>query len=294
MGAKMKIRNLLVVAAALLGGCQSVEPLRPDISARPVPSRLDEIAYINVLREAYVQAEGPLCYNGSKLKPFKDKFAEGLPRYDEEQETSAGGQCITYRDQPSEEDLHRYLDAGFGLTDLYCQRFFTIAANSAQNRRFQRNAGNTLDALMGTVLTAAKAGTTALGIVNGGFEAVDATYQNIDSSFLVAPEMETVRKLVHAAQADYRARARNDANFPKRYPAARAVLERYAGLCTFTGMRQLVTDSVKGQTSELTAAAAKAGTNTAPPAPLVPGAVPAAVQPAPERSPEARVIIPSG
>jgi hypothetical protein len=268
--------------------------LRPDISARPVPSRLDEIAYINVLREAYVPTTGGLCYDGSKLKPFKDKFAEGLPRYDGDQETAGGGQCITYRDQPSEEDLHRYLDAGFGLTDLYCQRFFTIVANSAQNRRFQRNAGNTLDALMGTVLTAAKAGTTALGIVNGGFEAVDATYQNIDASFLVAPEMDTVRKLVHAAQADYRVRARDEVNFPKRYPAARAVLERYAGLCTFTGMRQLVTDSVKGQTSQLTAAATKGEADSAPPTPPAPGPAPRDGQPASQPSPEARVIIPSG
>jgi hypothetical protein len=231
-----------------------VERFRPDLAARVLPSRLDEIAYVNALRQAFDfhEPNGGACYNGAELRHFRPRLEQGRPDHLRQQEL-AGAYCVSYRRlAPAErtEAVTRYLEAGFGLTDLYCQRFFTIAAEAAQQRHFQRNSFSALDALVGAVLGFANAGQTASSIVNAGFEGIDSTYQNIDNAFLVAPDLANVRDLVHAAQEDFRTRAY--ASLPNSYESARAVIERYAGHCSFTGMRQLVNDSVTTATRELT------------------------------------------
>lgn len=244
----------IVLTATSLSACTSVERLRPDLASRVLPSRLDEIAYINALREAFVFDPQPAnCYDGKELNYFRPRLEQGRPDHTKEQESTPDPSCVSYRTLPAGErdvKIRRYLEAGFGLTDLYCQRYFTIAAESAQSRKFQRNSFSALDALMNAVLSAASAGKTALAIANAGFEGVDSTYQNIDTAFLVAPDLANVRDLVHAAQGDYRTRAFG--KMPETYESARAVIERYAGHCSFTGMRQLVNDSVAKTTRDLT------------------------------------------
>nr|WP_166175220.1 hypothetical protein [Altererythrobacter segetis] len=144
----------------------------------------------------------------------------------------------------------KYLEAGFGLTDLYCQRFFVIAAQSDRKRQFERNSGSTVDALMNAVLGLSGAGQTALGLSNAAFEAYDSTYQNIQDAFLVSPDIANVRKLVQAAQLDFKTRTLKA--MPTSYEDGRSTIERYAGICSYTGMKQLVNDSVTSQTQELT------------------------------------------
>jgi hypothetical protein len=147
--------------------------------------------------------------------------------------------------------IRRYLEAGFGLSDIYCQRFFIVASQAKLKRRFQRNVGTSVDALVGTILSLANSGETAIGIVNAGFGAVDSTFQNMDDSFLIAPDLENVRSLVHASQDDYRQSTLEGENMPTSYPAARATIERYAGICSFTSMQRLVNVSVAEQTHQL-------------------------------------------
>jgi hypothetical protein len=256
-----------VVIALLLSGCTSVDALRPDIAAHPTPSRLDEVAYINVLREAFTfETTGfptGLCYNGAGLARFNPTLAQGYNHHSGEEEQVTPARCVFFKDLPAagerDKRITRYVEAGFGITDLYCERFFTIAMESAQKRRFARNTGSTLDGLIGAVLSLSGVGTTTTGIVNAGFSAVDTTFKNIDDSFLVAPDLGNVRKLVHAAQGDFRDQAFKAGNMPDSYPAARAVVERYAGFCSYAGMKQLVNDSVTSQTQSL--AANKPGQN---------------------------------
>lgn len=260
MASFIRISTLLVVGGAISTvACTSIEPLRPDMASRVLPSRLDEIAYINSLREAFEftrpTADG--CYRGEILRYFRAQLGQGYPDHDAEQEGRAAGLvglCVRYRDVPEashKQQLTRYLEAGFGLTDLYCQRFFIVASESSQKRRFQRNSFSAVDTLVNAVLGVGGAGETALAIANAGFQAADATYQNIEDAFLVAPDLANVRDLVHAAQQDYRTRAFQSTALPRSYESARAVIERYAGLCSYTGMRQLVNDSVTSETRTL-------------------------------------------
>jgi hypothetical protein len=255
-----------ILLAVLLGGCTSVEPLRPDMAARVTPSRLEEIAYINALRSAltFEPANGGACYDGANLKYFRPTLEQGYPNHTSEQEAGPEGRCVKFRELESGERvgaIRRYLEAGFGLTDMYCTRFFAIASESAQKRKFQRNAGSTADTLVNAVLGVAGAGETALAVANAGFEAIDSTYQNIGDSFLVAPELENVEKLVNSAQQDYRTRA--FATLPSSYEGARSVIGGYAKHCTYTGMKQLVNDSVTAQTKALSDVGDKNKTNAA-------------------------------
>ncbi len=246
----------------LLGGCSSLEGLRPDIAAKPVPSRLDEIAYINVLRSAFIlhNVAGPaadglpneaICFDGAELKAFKSKSGQGYRGTAYKEEEFAAEQCLAYRAKPKVDEMRHYLTAGFGLTDLYCQRFFTVANASEQNRKFGRNVASGVDVMMGTILNLSGAGETAAGIVNAGFGLLDTTFESYDTAYLVAPDMSNVQKLVLAAQDEYRKQALGDVMKDLGYPGARSVIERYATLCTFSGMRDLVNQSLKDKTDQI-------------------------------------------
>lgn len=257
------IRALILSSSILVSGCTSIEPLRPDMEARLIPSRLDEIAFINGLREAYTPVTESIgCYDGKSLKRLRPKYSQGYAEDDPAQDALGSSQCVTFRETSTDAVIRaaqvtRYLENGFGLTDIYCQRYFVIATQTRQGRKFQRNTGSAVDVLVGSVLTALGGGTTITGLANAGFEAFDSTYKNIDDAFVVAPERDDVRKLVHAAQQDFRATVFDVKSLPQSYPGGRSVIERYAGLCSFDGMRQLVADAVSGKAKDLNEKAAR-------------------------------------
>ena len=259
--------RILCSLAAIVGlpACTSFEPLRPDMEARPIPSRADEIAYINELRKAYqvdTRADIP-CYKGKDLKSFRPKYVQGYPDWDARQDDAGyDGQCLRFADNPEPKFITAYLESGFGLTDLYCQRYFIIATETRQSRKLQRGLAKTGGTLLNTVLTALSPGSNAIGLTGAGFSAIDSGYGAVDDAFVVAPTREDVRKLVQSAQQKFRAEVfKKDNNgqtaLPQSYPSARATIERYAGLCTFDGMRQLVSDAVALQTNTLNDSAQK-------------------------------------
>jgi hypothetical protein len=279
----------VILLSSSIAGCTNVEGLRPDISAKPVPSRLDEIAYINELRSVFRADSNSLCFDGNGLKPFVAKSAEGLDRSDssedlfpDETKGQKNGQCIRYKNIAAGEagklEVRKYLAAGFGLTDLYCQRFFTVSAASEQNRKFSRNFSSGVDAMINTILSVTGAGEVPLGIANAGFEALDNTFESYDSAFLVAPDMANVRKLVFAAQDEFKKSALDTkrSDFPTEYQSARSIVERYAGHCSFTGMRDLINQSIKDKTDEINTQTANADAPL--PQPKKPNQAPEAVE----------------
>jgi hypothetical protein len=113
--------------------------------------------------------------------------------------------------------------------------------------------GNGIDTLVGSVLTLSGAGATATGITNAGFGLLDGTFEAYDVAYLVGPDLSEVRRLVQAAQGEYRQSSLDTTRkeFPTSFVGARSIIERYAGLCSFTGMRELVGKSVKDKTDAL-------------------------------------------
>jgi hypothetical protein len=278
-----------LIGALLLSSCTSPERLRPDVEAWQPPSRLEEIAYINALRDAFnfttPSANHP-CHDGTGTGYFRPSLSQGLPEHGQGQEQASArvasqsannagnGVCVEYKRDPQPPAIQRYLEAGFGLSDIYCQRYFVIATQSRLKRRFARNAFSSVDTLVGTILSLTAAGNVATGIVNGSFGLADSTFQNVDDSFLVAADLENVRALVQAAQDAYRAEATRTPGIALSYPAARSVIERYAGICSYTGMRRLVNASVNQQSRQL-------DDQTPRPAAPAPGAAAGAAPPKP-------------
>lgn len=263
----VKLPALAVTAVALLStsACTTTEQLRPDMEARPLPSRADEIAYINELRKAFRLDEGGTipCYSGDKLKPFRPKYVQGYAEWDGDQEVAAyQGKCLRFAANPGDAPITSYLESGFGLTDLYCQRYFIIATETRQSRKLQRGLFKTGDTLLNAVMGALSVGANPIAISSAGFSAIDSGYGAVDDAFVVAPTREDVRKLVQGAQQKFRAEVfkKDDkglSQLPKSYASARTTIERYAGLCTFDGMRQLVADAVAAKTDALNDSAKK-------------------------------------
>ena len=233
--------------------------------ARPIPSRVDEVAFINGLRAAYSSDDAKNCYDGTGLKSFKPKFVQGYREFDENAEKLPLNSCVRFvvlsDDQAKSGRLVReYLANGFGLTDLYCQRFFMIAAETRQSRRMQSSTLSGVDTLVTSVFAALGAGVVTTGVLNNVFEAGTATYNNIDASFLVAPDRDDLIKLVQAAQDNIRKEAFKD--IPVTYPSARSMIERYSSMCSFDGMRSLVGVAMKEAASTLNADTAKQAPKT--------------------------------
>ena len=296
-----------ILSAVTLSGCTSVEGFRPDIAAKPLPSRLDEIAYINVLRSAFIvrQQSGAannglpdvqLCFAGTDLAAFKSKSGQGYNDTKYQEEEYFGQKCLGYRQNPADTEMRHYLTAGFGLTDLYCQRFFTVANASEQNRKFGRNVASGVDVMIGSILSLSGAGDTAVGIANAGFGLLDTTFESYDTAYLVAPDMSNVQKLVLAAQDEYRKTALDASLMVKGYPAARSVIERYATLCTFSGMRELVNKSLKDKTDQINLETSKdkSGNKDDSGKPPQAPVVKALQQPAPPPSRVPTTLVPGG
>lgn len=245
-------------ALCVTSACTTVEGARPDIAAKPLPSRLDEIAYINALRAAYAVSDDEYCFTGEGLQAFKAKLSQGYRSTDDPENFLAANSCLKFKDVASDEDdakaeLTNYMAAGFGLTDIYCKRFFVVASEAQQNRQFGRNLNNGVDTLVGSILTLSGAGPTAIGITNGSFGLIDGTLEGFDLAYLVGPDMPEVERLVKAEQTLFKQTVfdENGKAFPSNYASARSVIEAYAGICSFTGMRQLVSKSVSDKTDTL-------------------------------------------
>lgn len=262
-----------IAFALSVAGCTGVEGIRPDIAAKPLPSRLDEIAYINALRGAYVVSGEENCFNGKDLSAFKAKLGQGYRDNRDPENFLENDTCLAFKsassiDKDRRSELTDYLTAGFGLTDLYCKRFFTVASESQQNRQFGRNLANGVDTLVGSILTLSGAGKTAIGITNGSFGLIDGTLEGFDLAYLVGPDMPEVERLVKAEQALFKQTVFDEKGkaFPSNYSSARAVIEGYAATCSFTGMRQLVAKSVADKTDTLNQKVEDKRNEPAPPA----------------------------
>ncbi|HVF92912.1 MAG TPA: hypothetical protein VM900_01215 [Sphingomonas sp.] len=152
----------------------------------------------------------------------------------------------------SEQDIRRYLAAGFALSDIYCAQFFIKTDEAYRRRRFGRTLTNDVGTAVATILGLAKAGEGIVTGVAAGVGFADSGWRNYDDSFIISPDLSNVQSLVVAAQDNLRARtlARN-AELPEDYASAQTAILRYANLCSFLGMKALLDQSAGEQRREL-------------------------------------------
>lgn len=149
-------------------------------------------------------------------------------------------------------DMRRYLGAGFGLSDIYCTRFFVKTDEAYRRRRFGRTLTNDVGTIMTTVLGLANAGEKVVTGLAGAVGFADSAWRNYDDSFVVSPDLSNIQSLVFAAQDNFRARSlAKDAVLPGDYGTAQSIIQRYANICSFLGMKTLLDQSAAKQKNDL-------------------------------------------
>ena len=148
-------------------------------------------------------------------------------------------------------ELAHFTAAGFTLSDYYCDVFFRQTNQAARHRRFARNLNNDVGGVVATVLGLAKAGSGVVGGVAAGFSLADGSFRNYDEAFMVDADLAKLRRLVLSAQDNMKLAVQ--AKPPTTVFAAESTILRYAGLCSFLGMQDLLNDSVAAKTASIEA-----------------------------------------
>lgn len=160
-------------------------------------------------------------------------------------------------DNVADANMKPYLDAGFALSDYYCDEFFRDADESQRRRRFGRALTNDTGTVISTVLGLANAGQNVVTGVAAGFGFGDNIWRNYDDAFVVTPDLSNIQALVTAAQDNFREKTLgkdkkgNSVVLPKTYGKAQTVIMRYANLCSTLGMKALLSQSTDQQRTEL-------------------------------------------
>lgn len=205
------MRLVLALIALSLSGCSELNRMRTDLSA-PAPHGI-------ALRDALIK---------NVTSPY-DK----------------GVFSSTY----TAEEIGGFVEAGMTLSDYYCDDFFRRANSGARHRRFARNTTNDVGGMIATILGLAKAGSGVTGGAAAGFSFADSGFRNYDESFMVDADLSKMRRMVLAAQD--RMRKEFYTNAPKTMFAAESSIMRYAGLCSFLGMQDLLNESVSEKTASI-------------------------------------------
>lgn len=143
-------------------------------------------------------------------------------------------------------DMRRYLNAGFALSDIYCDEFFRDAEESQRRRRYGRAITNDVGTAITTILGLANAGQDLVTGAAAGFGFGDSLWRNYDEAFVVSPDLSNVRSLVLAAQDVFRKRT-YEQELPGDYSSAQSVILRYANQCSTLGMQSLLNQSANQQ-----------------------------------------------
>lgn len=160
--------------------------------------------------------------------------------------------CIRYKAHATQDDIRDHIEAGFALTDLYCDIYFRRISQHSNQRRFARGVVNDVGAAITAVLGLAKVASPVTGGFGAGVGLIDSSFRNYDDAFLVAADLSTLQSKVFSEQEQFKTliEKRTDVT---RYTQANSIILRYANYCSYTGMRGLINSSLAETTGGPTA-----------------------------------------
>lgn len=136
-----------------------------------------------------------------------------------------------------------YLKTGFALDDMYCAQYFEKLTHDQALLESAKTQTGLVGGLTSAMMGIFNAGSAATGAVGAGFSFLTASMDNINTSFLLTPNIESIHDLVtdtHVTMVQ---------NLPKggfdNFPDAHVFLLRYVRVCTFAGVKDLIDRSVK-------------------------------------------------
>ena len=213
------IRSSAVVVAAGLGACAPLHPV-----PEPAPTFTDQ----------YVR----------ELAGLKDP--KGLPQANEYVDDVSSFRATALAASAhgaTAQQRTTYVKTGAALADMYCSQFFEkLTRDQAMLQAFKTQtslAGGLTTGLMGLF----EAGSAATGAAGAAFGFLTASVDNVNSSFLLAPNIESVQKLVTDTHSSMM-QSIPDAGYDN-FPDAQIFLIRYVKVCTFAGIKSLIDLSVK-------------------------------------------------
>lgn len=259
-------RRFAILLPLSLGvsGCATLDI--PNIAAKPLPTQIDEQADINILRSAY--------------QPVKDATVHSFCEKDKERNKSAklssnGDGCFEYKnlttdtngklDVKGKTTIKNYLNAGFALTDIYCEQYFAGKDKAVAIRKFSDDTTVNVGSLINAILNATPASGLAKIAAGGSITLLHQGLQSYDTAFTVNPDLSKVRALVKAAQSQYRenvfyvinskpktdSEPKKEAPLPDSYQAAQSKILAYAGYCSYSGMKYLVENAIDNNTNDI-------------------------------------------
>ncbi len=234
-------RASLFACASLLGGCVG-QPFTPTMEADATLVGGEGIALINKLSEAYEPTNHPFC--SYTLPSFQEKSVYSYRRHLKKGSLKvAAFECFKLKDKYRNQEIKEHLEAGYALSNLYCDTFFRRITLRSRTRGFARDTTNDAGAAVSAALALAKAGTAVTGGIGTGFGLIDAVIRNYDTSFLVASDLPALQKAVKTAQSEYRATI--DPLQVDSFSNATTIISNYAYYCSFNGMRGLINERLE-------------------------------------------------
>lgn len=137
--------------------------------------------------------------------------------------------------------VRHYLKSGVALGDIYCNRYFDDISRYSKHQKFFRSQANDTGGFITALMTIFKASATTIGASSAFFTVLDSTAQNYDFAYIVAPDLERVRRLVQNTQESM---YQDQKDKIVDYYDAQRFLVRYANNCTFNGIRSLINEAV--------------------------------------------------
>jgi hypothetical protein len=143
----------------------------------------------------------------------------------------------------SQQAIDHYVDVGITVADLYCDKFFSTITQKQADQKFARKQLNLVGGLADLVLGATNTSAGIIASTGIGFTFLDDSFQNLEVSYLISPDIPAVQNLVDRAQLEAESNLRGP-NKPTTYAQSERMLNEYVQLCNFTGIKRLVSEAV--------------------------------------------------
>ena len=239
--------------ALLVAGCTTTR-YTPTMEADPTEVGNEGLALLTEMAQAYERVApedtNSLCQLLLPSYQEKQKYTYGRYKTSPRDKVEDKFRCYRFKTKPVDGEVARYLRSGFALSDIYCDTYFRRIALRWSQRRFARDTTNDVGAAISAVLGLAKVASPVTGGVGAGFGLIDGTFRNYDEIFVVSPDLPGLQKLVRAERAKLKREVSETKAFPVHFADAHAVIQNYAGLCSYVGMKGLLSESMERQARE--------------------------------------------
>lgn len=147
------------------------------------------------------------------------------------------------QDPASLATISDFVDAGITVSRMNCDSFFRTLQADKTKGNFARTQANTVGSTAISAMGLAGIATPYVAGAGAALGLLNATFDNVDSTFLVSPDIASLEALVNKAQMLLEQQILVD-NPPKTFGQAERAVLGYDHICTYSGMKVLLNQSV--------------------------------------------------